>query len=139
MPGTRLTIARGPSPDALGLGDIGVMFYQPATNYMRVGVGDTSRSVCGTCARSAIFQNNYQIADDIDITKAGTTCRLVASGFVTGRRASVSRTGKDLQLQRSFTNDSLADFMLGLPNNFQQGNKQAFDGRQTMLGCMSTT
>ncbi len=133
---TRLTIARGPSPDAIGLGQIGVNVYQPATNYMRVGVGGHFTVGCGTCAPVQIFQNNYQLADDVDIT-IGRHHLSVGGEWIYHWQKSFGLTNGEgiFNFSGQFTNDALVDFMLGLPNNFQQGNKQAFDGRQNYYGA----
>ena len=133
---TRLTIARGPSPNAIGLGNIGVNVYQPAKNYMRIGVGGHFTVGCGTCAPVQIFQDNYQIADDIDITKGRHHFSLGGEWIYHWQKSFGLTNGEGIfNFSGQFTNDSLADFVLGLPNNFQQGNKQAFDGRQTYLGA----
>jgi len=133
---TRLTIARGPSPDAIGLASIGVNVYQPASNYMRVGVGGHFTVGCGTCAPVQIFQNNYQLADDMDIT-IGRHHLSVGGEWIYHWQKSFGLTNGEgiFNFSGQFTNDSLVDFMLGLPNNFQQGNKQAFDGRQNYFGA----
>jgi hypothetical protein len=133
---TRLTIARGPSPNALGLGDIGVNVFQPATNYMRVGVGGHFTVGCGTCAPVQIFQNNYQLADDVDITMGRHHLSFGGEGIFHWQKSFGLTNGEGIfNFSGQFTNDALADFMLGLPNNFQQGNKQAFDGRQKYYGA----
>jgi Carboxypeptidase regulatory-like domain len=133
---TRLTIQRGPSPDALGLGDIGVNVYQPATNYMRVGVGGHFTVGCGTCAPVQIFQNNYQLADDVDISLGRHHLAIGAEGIYHWQKSFGLTNGEGIyNFSGQFTNDSLVDFMLGLPNSFQQGNKQAFDGRQHYYGA----
>jgi hypothetical protein len=133
---TRLTIARGPNPEALGLGDIGVNVYQPASNYMRVGVGGHFTVGCGTCAPVQIFQNNYQIADDIDISLGRHHLSIGGEWIYHWQKSFGLTNGEGIfNFSGQFTNDSLVDFMLGLPNNFQQGNKQAFDGRQHYVGA----
>ncbi|HLX72248.1 MAG TPA: carboxypeptidase regulatory-like domain-containing protein, partial [Verrucomicrobiae bacterium] len=133
---TRLTIARGPSPNALGLGDIGVNVYQPAKNYMRVGVGGHFTVGCGTCAPVKIFQDNYQLADDIDITRGRHHLSFGGEWIYHWQKSFGVTNGEGIfNFSGQFTNDSLVDFMLGLPNNFQQGNKQAFDGRQNYFGA----
>jgi hypothetical protein len=134
---TRLTIARGPSPNAVGLASIGVNVpYQPAKNYMRVQVPGHFIVGCGTCAPVQIFQNNTQLADDMDIS-IGRHHLSVGGEWVNHWQKSFGLTNAEgiFNFSGQSTNDSLVDFMLGLPNNFQQGNAQSFDGRQNYFGA----
>ena len=86
-------------------------------------------------APSTFRQNNYQFTDDVDL--------------VLGRHH-LSTGGEWVHYQFDFnggslgngtfnftgqsTNDALLDFMLGVPNTFNQGNLQPFEGRQNYLG-----
>jgi Carboxypeptidase regulatory-like domain len=133
---TRLTIARGPSPNAISLAKLGVDIpYQPASNYMRVGVGGHFTVGCGTCAPVNIFQNNTQLADDMDIS-LGRHHLSVGGEWVNHWQKSFGLTNAEgiFNFSGQSTNDALVDFMLGVPNSFVQGNKQEFDGRQNYFG-----
>jgi hypothetical protein len=133
---TRLTIARGPSPNAISLAKIGVDIpYQPASNYMRVGIGGHFTVGCGTCAPVNIFQNNTQLADDMDIS-LGRHHLSVGGEWVNHWQKSFGLTNAEgiFNFSGQSTNDALVDFMLGVPNSFVQGNKQEFDGRQNYFG-----
>ena len=133
---TRLTIARGPSPNAIGLGAIGVNVYQPAENYMRVGVGGHFTVGCGTCAPVNIFQNNIQAADDVDVS-IGRHHLSFGGEWINHWQKSFGTTNGEgiFSFNGQSTNDALVDFMLGVPNSFVQGNKQGFDGRQNYYGA----
>jgi hypothetical protein len=134
---TRLTIARGPSPNDIDLAKLGVQIpYQPATNYMRVQVGGHFIVGCGTCAPVSIWQNNTQLADDIDIS-IGRHHLSMGGEWVHHWQKSWGTTNAEgiFNFSGQSTNDALLDFMLGLPNYFTQGNKQGFDGRQNYFGA----
>jgi hypothetical protein len=133
---TRLAITRGPASDLINFNDIGVNITQPEPNFLNVNVNGYFNVGCGTCSPSYLRQNNFQVADDIDI--------------ILGRHH-ISAGGEwvhyrfDLQLgslaNGSFTfngqssNDALLDFMLGLPETFVQGNLQPFNARQNYYGA----
>jgi hypothetical protein len=132
---TRLTIARGPSPNAIDLDKLGVNVpYQPATNYLRLGVDGHFTVGCGTCAPVNISQNNTQLADDMDIS-IGRHHLSVGGEWINHWQKSFGLTNAQgiFSFSGQSTNDALVDFMLGLPSNFQQGNEQEFDGRQKLF------
>lgn len=133
---TRLEVIRGPSPSDINLNAIGVnVSYQPI-NYMSVNVSNHFNVGCGTCATATLTQNNLQLADDMDIVL--NRHHLSVGGEGLNYRDVITfgnlAAGNFQFSNKQYSQDSLVDFMLGLPASFTQGNIQRFDGRQNYFG-----
>jgi hypothetical protein len=133
---TRLAITRGPAPNMINFTKVGVDLYQPIPNFLNVNINGYFNIGCGTCSPSHFRQDNYQYADDVDIVLGrhhlSTGAEWVHYRFDQLGGALGNGT---FNFTGQSTNDSLLDFMLGLPNTFNQGNLQPFDGRQNYIGA----
>ena len=134
---TRLAITRGPSPNAIDFGSLGVNIpYQPLSDYLALYVHGHFDAGCGTCAPADLTQNNIQLADDVDIALGR---HHISAGGEWVNYRDVIEFGRlaagEFDFNGQATNDSLVDFMLGLPSVFYQGNMQRYDGRQNYYGA----
>ncbi len=115
---------------------IGVNVYQPLSDFMNVNIPGYFNVGCGTCSPSYFRQNNFQVGDDIDIVlgrhhiSTGAEWAHIRFDLSLGTLANGT-----FNFNGQMSNDSLLDFMLGLPNSFQQGNLQPFNGRQNYFGA----
>lgn len=132
---TRLAITRGPALDDINFTDVGVNMYSPV-NFLNLGISGYFNAGCGTCAPALFDQNSYQLADDIDMIRGrhhfSFGADWVRMQFNYRNKAVVNGT---FNFNGQFTGDALADFLLGLPNSFVQGNVEPFDGRQNYVGA----
>lgn len=131
---TRLSITRGPALNDINFTDVGVDMYSPV-NFLNLTVNGYFMAGCGSCAPAHFNQDSYQLADDIDMIRGrhhfsfgGDVVRMQFN-----YRNNVVANGS-FTFSGQFTGDALADFLLGLPNDFQQGAIQPFDGRQNYVG-----
>jgi hypothetical protein len=133
---TRLAITRGPAPDMIDLTTIGVKIFQPYPNFMFVNVPGSFNVGCGSCSPSYFRQNNNQYADDLDIIR-GRHHISVGGEWVHYRYDFGADTlgNGEFSFTGQFSNDALVDFMLGLPDNFLQGNPKRFDARENYIGA----
>jgi hypothetical protein len=133
---TRLAITRGPASDFISLTDIGVNMYSAAPNYLDVAVNGYFGGGCGTCAPSVFDQDSYQAAEDLDMVRGRHHISLGVDyvHYQFNQRNYVIANGS-MTFNGQSSGDALADFMLGLPSLFEQGNVQPFDGRQNYFGA----
>jgi hypothetical protein len=128
---SRLAITRGSSLDMINFNKIGANLYQPIPNYMNININGYFTVGCDGCSTSYFRQNNYQVADDVDIIYGK---HYIAAGgewihFRFDQQGGSLANG-EFSFNGQSTNDALLDFMLGVPNSFNQGNVQPFNGRQ---------
>ncbi len=133
---TRLAVTRGPSPNLINANSIGVNIFQPEPNFLNLNISGYFNVGCGTCSPSYLRQNNFQVADDLDIV-LGRHHISIGGEWVHYRfdlqLGSLGNGGFTFNGQS--TNDALLDFMLGLPNTFTQGNIQPFNARQNYVAA----
>ena len=132
---TRLAITRGPALDDINFSDVGVNMYSPV-NFLNLGISGYFNAGCGTCAPALFDQNSYQLADDIDMIRGRHHFSFGADWvhMQFNYRNNVVANGT-FNFNGQFTGDALADFLLGVPDSFVQGNVQPFDGRQNYVGA----
>lgn len=133
---TRLAITRGPASDYINFTDVGVNMYSSVPNFLNLTVNGYFSGGCGTCAPALFDQDSYQAADDIDLIHGRHHFSFGGDWvhMLFNYRNNVVANGS-FTFNGQFTGDALADFLLGLPNLFQQGSIQPFDGRQNYIGA----
>ena len=133
---TRLAITRGPASDFINLTDVGVNMFSAAPNYMDIAVNGYFGGGCGSCAPAILNQDSYQVANDLDMVRGRHHISLGVDliHYQFNYRNYVIANGS-VTFNGGASGDALADFMLGLPSYFEQGNLQPFDGRQSYIGA----
>jgi hypothetical protein len=131
---TRRRDDRGPAPNVINPADIGVNISSPIPNFLQVSISNYFNVGCGTCASAHFNVNAFQFADDIDIIRGK---HQMAFGVdVIRNQMNVNnnwnRNGV-FNFNGIFTGDALADFMLGLQNDFTQSNTLENATRATVL------
>ncbi len=133
---TRLAITRGPAADYINYTDVGVNMYSNVPNFLNLSVSGYFNGGCGSCAPAVFDQDSYQVADDLDLIRGrhhiSVGVDYIRMGF--NYRNNVVANGT-FNFNGQFSGDALADFLLGVPSNFQQGSVQPFDGRQNSVGA----
>lgn len=132
---TRLAIERGPAADMKNLPDFGVNMYAADPNVMFVGITGYFSIGCGYCSASEFVNNAAQVAEDLDLVHGRHHISLGAD-WVHRQYNQIGGTlsSGNVYFTGQFTNDALLDFMLGLDDTFQQGNRQYMNGRQDYTG-----
>ena len=132
---TRLAIHRGPATDMKNLPFFGVNVYAASPNVMDLYVDGYFNVGCGSCGESRLINNAGQIADDVDLIRGHHHISMGVDWV--HRQYDLDAPGigdGSFNFNGQFSNDALVDFMLGLPNNFSQGNIQFMNARQDILG-----
>jgi hypothetical protein len=120
---TRRRDDRGPAPNVINPADIGVNISSPIPNFLQVSISNYFNIGCGTCASAHFNVNAFQFADDIDVIRGK---HQMAFGVDLIRNQmnvnnNWNRNGV-FTFNGTFSGDALADFMLGLQNDFTQSN-----------------
>ena len=133
---TRLAITRGPAANLINFTDVGVNIYDPIPNSLTISVPGYFGTGCGTCSPAIFAQDNYQLAEDLDLVRGRHHISVgVDSAYYQFQFGANMSSNGVMDFSGQFSGNALADFMLGLPNSFSQGNRDAFDGRQYYIGA----
>jgi hypothetical protein len=117
------------------LADFGVNVYQGVPNAMDLGVNGYFGIGCGTCAPAHFKNNVAELSDDLDVIRGKHHMSLGADWIhYEYPYLNNNETNGGMTFGGTFSNDGLLDFLLGLPNDFSQGNPTPFDGRQNYAG-----
>jgi len=125
---------RGPTSIPINPTLLGVNMYSAVPNFLLFSVTGGFSTFCGTCAPGHFNVNAFQWADDVDVIRGR---HQMAFGFnlvrVQNNTISGFQENGNFTFNGSRTNVPLADFMLGLPNDFNQTNATPNDLRSWIL------
>jgi hypothetical protein len=128
----RSLASNSPSSSDMGLN----IAPAPATDTPQINVNGYFNEVCGTCEHARIRSNVAgEVADDLSWLHGRNQVglglnysrRQMAYLFTTYQASIYDYYGEH-------TGDALPDFLLGLPDDFQQGNFEPYLGRENVLG-----
>jgi len=125
---------RGPTDIPVNPTMLGVNMYSAVPNFLLLSVTGGFSTFCGTCAPGHFNVNSYQVADDVDVIRGR---HQMAFGFnlvrVQNNTISGFNENGTFSFNGSRTNLGMADFLAGLPNDFQQTNATPDDLRQWIM------
>src|SRR5215470_7919834 len=125
---------RGPTDIPINPTLLGVNMYSAVPNFLLFSVTGGFSTFCGTCAPGHFNVNSYQVADDVDVIRGR---HQMAFGFnlvrVQNNTISGFQENGNFTFNGSRTGLGLADFMLGVPNDFSQTNATPDDLRQWIM------
>ncbi|MFN7923060.1 MAG: TonB-dependent receptor [Bryobacteraceae bacterium] len=132
--GSRRRDNRGVAPNFFNPRDLGLNVFAPIPNFTQISLSNYWSIGCGTCAAGHFNTNSLHLADDVDIIRGkhqlafGVDYLRDHFNFINGyiQNGSWAFNGQ-------FTGDSLADYMLGLPNDFTQSNQLEFATRASVF------
>jgi hypothetical protein len=131
---TRRRDDRGPTDIPINPTLLGVNMYSAVPNFLLFSVTGAFSTFCGTCAPGHFNVNAYQVADDVDVIRGR---HQISFGFnlvrVQNNTVSGFQENGNFTFNGSRTGLGLADFMLGLPNDFSQTNATPDDLRQWIM------
>src|SRR3984893_10502821 len=112
---------RGPTSIPINPTMLGINMYSAVPNFLLFAVTGGFSTFCGTCAPGHFNVNAFQVADDVDVIRGR---HQMAFGFnlirVQNNTISGFQENGNFTFNGSRTNVPLADFMLGVPNDFNQ-------------------
>jgi len=125
---------RGPTDIPINPTLLGINMYSAVPNFLLFSVTGGFSTFCGTCAPGHFNVNSYQVADDVDVIRGR---HQMAFGFnlvrVQNNTISGFQENGNFTFNGSRTGLGLADFMLGVPNDFSQTNATPDDLRQWIM------
>ena len=125
---------RGPTDVAINPTMLGVNMYSAVPNFLLLASTGGFSTFCGTCAPGHFNVNGFQVADDVDVIRGR---HQMAFGFnlvrVQNNTVSGFQENGNFAFNGSRTGLGLADFMLGLPNDFSQTNATPDDLRTWIM------
>jgi hypothetical protein len=132
---------RGPTSTPINWTALGSNIYSAVPNFLYTSVTGAFSTFCGTCAPGHFNVNAYQIADDVDIIRGrhqisfGFNLERVQANTISGyeQNGYFTFTGSRTSASKSGAGNPLADFVLGLPNDFQQTNATPNDLRSWIM------
>lgn len=133
----RIAINRGPATGMLTLKDLGVDVDTPVPAGMVLGVSNYFNVGGGSSMPGHFINNAFQIADDVDVLKG----KHQISFGVNWMKLQLNYLST-FQSDGQFTfgagtrnsGDNIADFLLGLPSSFTQGNPEWENWRMNYQG-----
>ncbi|MEO7144481.1 MAG: TonB-dependent receptor, partial [Bryobacteraceae bacterium] len=120
---TRKRVTRGPAPGVPPASAIGLQIADSPGNFPDINVSSHFETFCGTCSHANVNNNTFQFADDVSLIR-GRHQFGFGVDWIQSRLDFLVTTQQDgsYSFDGSVTNDQLADFLLGTPANFVQGN-----------------
>jgi len=135
LTGTRLRINRGPAANLPNPTQLGVKINSLVKNFLTMSVSNGFTVGCGICSPGHFNDNSVQTADDLDLT-SGAHQMAFGADWIHNQLNELSnfKSNGTFNFNGTFSKDPLLDFLLGLPNDFSQGNPEEENWRQNYLG-----
>jgi hypothetical protein len=136
LTGTRLAIHRGPDSAMINPATLGINVPSPIPQGMVLSVSSGYFTTGGGSQMPGYFINNlFQGAGDIDLIlgKHQISCGANWMRMQLNYLSTFQSNGQ-FTFGGSLSGDNLADFMLGWPSTFAQGNPEAENWRYTYIG-----
>jgi Carboxypeptidase regulatory-like domain/TonB dependent receptor len=133
---TRLVNNRAVSGETPSLTALGSNMYNPNPNFIDLSVSGKFTVGGGSNAPATFVRNSFQIADDIDIIR-GAHHIIFGVEYIAMQmdEININLANGVFSFSGAFSNDALADFMLGSANSAQQGSPFQIGLRQKYWGA----
>ncbi len=126
---------RGPAPDFINAQTIGINQAIYVPNDLRVTVSNAFSVGCGTCSPAHLNVNTFQESEDIDWIHGAHRIAFGADILRTQLNAVVGYLQNgNFNFNGQFTNDPIADFLLGTMSTYGQSRPQQVANRVTNYG-----
>lgn len=134
----RLRNNRGPAPNFPSPNAVGINIYDYLPIYMQLAVGTGGSSFaagCGSCAPAHINRDELQVADDVTLVR-GSHSMSFGVDYIRARLNSLTPAdgNGNFIFNGQFTNDPIADFLLGDLSNYNQSRPSPTDYRANFIG-----
>jgi hypothetical protein len=132
----RLAVHRAQSTGMSGPTKYGVNMYNATNDYIDLAVSGYFSIGGGSNAPASFIRNQWQLADDVDLTKGRHHMSLGAE-WITGQmdETNLQFGNGEFSFNGSRTGDALADFFLGALNTVTDSNTFRADLRQKYIGA----
>ncbi len=132
---TRLRDDRGPAPNLINPGQLGINVFNGVKNFIDMSVSNHFDIGCGICSPGHFNNNSTQVSDDV-VSIHGKHQITYGGEWIHNQLNELSnfKTNGQFSFNGQFSNDPLLDFMLGVPSDFTQGNPEVENWRQNYFG-----
>lgn len=116
-------INRGPAPGVPSASSLGVNVAPSPKNSPQISVSSYFTTMCGTCSIATVYSGANQVADDLLLVRGRHQISL--GGEWVRKYLNYNTTSQQnvaVTFNGSISGNALADFMLGVPSTFQEGN-----------------
>jgi hypothetical protein len=128
-------ITRGPAPDLPSAADIGLQIAPSPGNFPNISVSGGFTTFCGTCSLAQINNQTFQFANDTNLVRGRHQISFGVNYMRTNQYYRVSTPeAASYGFNGSLAGHPLADYMLGRPNTFRQGNASLNEQLQRYFG-----
>ena len=133
--GTRNFITRAAASDLINPNTVGIQVSSPVKNYLYMNISNAFTAACGTCESTDITTNSVNLVEDVFWTKGRNHWSfgvnylhnyLIYDG--------TNNANGQFNFTGIYTNDGLADFMLGAVQSLYQGNNTGVDFSKNYTG-----
>ena len=125
---------RGYAANMVTASDIGLNITSVPGNFPQTGVTGRFSVGCGTCSTSLLDTESFQFTEDVSMVRGKHHIEFGADWIHNWEAWDLAtEAAGSYGFNGAFTKDSTADFMLGSPNAFQQGNIQYIAPRQNLI------
>jgi hypothetical protein len=132
---TTTTIARQTAANLTDPGQLGLQIYTAVPDFLNLSITGRFSVGCGTCAPANFNRSSLQVVDDVDLIHGrhhfawggDWIHTILDQNNVLNANGAYTFNGQS-------TGDGLADFLLGLPSAFTQGNVSRGNYRQDYIG-----
>jgi len=132
---TRRADQRGPAANFINAQTIGINQSIYVPNDLRVTVSNAFSVGCGTCSPAHLNVNTFQESEDIDWIRGAHRLAFGVDILRTQLNAVVGYLQNgNFNFNGQFTNDSIADFLLGQMSTYGQSRPQQVSNRVTNYG-----
>jgi hypothetical protein len=132
----RLSVHRAQAPGMSSPTKYGVNMYNATDDYADIAVTNYFAIGGGSNAPATFIRNQWQIADDMDLTK-GRHHMSFGAEWITGQmdETNIQFANGTFSFDGSRSGDALADFLLGAVNTVTDSNTFRADLRQKYIGA----
>jgi hypothetical protein len=116
-------INRGPASGVPSAASLGLIVAPSAGNSPQISVSSYFTTMCGTCSIAKVYSGAKQVADDVNYISGRH--QFAFGGEWVGKYLNYTTSSQQnvaVTFNGSISGNALADFLLGVPSSFQQGN-----------------
>ena len=135
LTGSKIRVNRNPRPDDINPSTVGLNVASLAPNFLYMAISGYFNIGCGSCAPAVYASGSVQVADDIDVIRGRHHLSFGANYIYNQLNENNVFLGNGYwTFNGQASGDGLVDFLLGVPNQYQQGNPALGYPRQDYLG-----
>jgi hypothetical protein len=135
LTGTKIRVNRNPQANDINPETVGLNVATLASNFLYMSISGYFNIGCGSCAPAVYAAGAIQAADDVDVIRGRHHLSFGANYIYNQLNEDNVFLGNGYwTFNGQASGDGLVDFLLGVPNAYQQGNPALGNPRQNYVG-----